>query len=484
MKRIYILTGLMAVIAFTSCKKQLDLKPFNAVTDEQALISPGDFAAAARGMYLRMLSKGNQAIYVPNDYYGGTDNFNFIASNDILADNAISYSGGRQTGLVYQNWDYNGLSTTNFYQDGYSIIRAANVILAKIEQLKDGSRADVEGQALAVRAIVHFDMLRLFGKTYTNASATDLGIPYIKTVQLVADNPARATVKSNYDQIRDDLEKAAGLIDDLSGAKAKGRLSKAAVYGYLSRVYLYRGEWDKCVTASSNALAINGDAGSLAAFPGIWKDATDAGVLFKLAILDVNRLTPGTVLGQNARAEQVPAFDFYNLYKATDVRKAAYFTQKTNEDILLNYVSKYEGRASGNLNVVDIKLMRVAEVLLNRAEAYSNIPGNDGLALADLDNLRSKRYTDFIAGGERGAVLQTAIALQRRLELAFEGDRFVDLKRKNLPVVRNAVYGDRADGTGRPYRKVLLPAGSDKFQLPIDQISINASNGVLIQNPN
>ncbi|MBC8987036.1 RagB/SusD family nutrient uptake outer membrane protein [Pedobacter sp. N36a] len=484
MKRIYILTGLMAVIAFSSCKKQLDLKPFNAVTDEQALIRPSDFAAAARGMYLRMLSKGNQAAYVPNDYYGGTDNFNFIASNDILSDNAISYSGGRQTGLVYQNWDYNGLSTTNFYQDGYSIIRTANAILAKIDNLKDGSRADVEGQALAVRAIVHFDMLRLFGKTYTNASATDLGIPYLKTVQLVTDNPVRATVKSNYDQIRDDLEKAAGLIDDLSAVKAKGRLSRAAVYGYLSRVYLYRGEWDKCVTASSSALAINGDAGSLSEFSGIWKDATDAGVLFKLAVLDVNRLTPGTVLGQNARAEQVPAFDFYNLYKATDVRKAAYFTEKTNEGILLNYVSKYEGRASGNLNVVDIKLMRVAEVLLNRAEAYSNIPGNDGLALADLDNLRSKRYTDFRAGGERGIALQSAIALQRRLELAFEGDRFVDLKRKNLPVVRNARFGDSADGTGRPYRKVLLPAGSDKFQLPIDQISINASNGVLIQNPN
>ena len=483
MKRIYILTGLMAVIAFTSCKKQLDLKPFNAVTNEQALISPGDFAAAVRGMYLRMLSKGNQAVYVPNDYYGGTDNFNFVASNDILSDNAISYTGGRQTGLVYQNWDYNGLTTTNFYQDGYSIIRTANAILAKIDNLKDDSSADVEGQALAIRAIVHFDMLRLFGKTYTNASAADLGIPYIKTVQLVTDNPPRETVKSNYDQIRDDLEKAAGLINDLSGTKAKGRLSKAAVYGYLSRVYLYRGEWAKCVTASNNALAINGDVGSLIAFAGIWKDATDAGVLFKLAVLDVNRLTPGIVLGQNTRAEQVPAFDFFNLYKATDVRKAAYFTVKTNEGVAVNFVSKYEGRASGNVNVVDIKLMRAAEVLLNRAEAYSNIPGHDGLALADLDNLREKRYSDFTAGTETGTALQEAIALQRRLELAFEGDRFVDLKRKNLPVVRNAAFGDRADGTGRVYRKVLLPAGSNKFQLPIDQVSINASNGVLIQNP-
>src|SRR5690606_29351565 len=126
------------------------------------------------------------------------------------------------------------------------------------------------------------------------------------------------------------------------------------------------------------------------------------------------------------------------------------------------YFAKADGTTPG---IVDVKYLRVAEVLLNRAEAYFNL-GDETSALADLNQLRENRYTDFTPGTETGSALSDAIALQRRLELAFEGDRWFDLKRKGLPVERDD-FGDFSDGTGSPCFVKTLPAGDPRWQLPI-----------------
>jgi hypothetical protein len=76
----------------------------------------------------------------------------------------------------------------------------------------------------------------------------------------------------------------------------------------------------------------------------------------------------------------------------------------------------------------------------------------------------------------------TEILRQRRLELAFEGDRFWDLKRRNLPVMRDATKGENADGTGTKYVFSTLPAGDYKFNLPFPQSEINF-NSNFTQNP-
>jgi len=458
----------------SACKKELNLLPYNSVTTSAAFTTANDFKLATVGMYREMINS--------TQYYRGSDNFSFIASNDILSDNAISFSLGRGTGLTYENWQYNGLSTSFFFQDGYAIIRSANSILENINNLKDTTKNNVQGEALAIRSFVYFDLDRIFAKTYANASASDLGVPFVTSTANPFDKPARDKVKANYDQITADLEKAATLINTNNGV---GRFNKASVYGLLSRLYLYKGDWANTISSATKSLAIKSDPGSLTAFPGIWTDATEAGVLLKLQIKDVDNIAIGTSLGQSVnktvRAEYVPAFDFYQLYSASDVRKTAYYTTSTFQTIPIIAVTKYASRAGGNQNTVDIKLIRVAEVLLNRAEAYSR-SGNDPAALVDLNTLRQNRYTNYVPAAETGQPLLNAIALQRRLELAFEGDRFFDLKRLNLPVVRNATYGDGADGTGRKYLFTTLPAGDPRFQLPIDQNSINADPN-LVQNP-
>jgi len=468
----------------SACKKELNLSPYNSVVTSEAFTTPNGFKLATIGMYREMINSTpiNSTTQPTARYYTGNDNFSLIASNDILSDNAISFSLSRNTGLNYQNWQYNGLTTNNSFQGGYAIIRSANAILENIGNLKDSTKNNVQGEALAVRSLVYFDLDRLYAKTYVNASATDLGVPFVTSTANPFDKPVRDNVKANYDQITADLEKAATLINVNNGA---GRFNKAAVYGLLSRLYLYKGDWANTISSASKCLAIKKDPGSLAAFQGIWTDSTDAGVLLKLKILDAENVSIGTSLGQtvngNVKAEYVPAFDFYQLYQNTDVRKKVYYIPSTFQKIPIIAVKKYAGRANGNLNTVDVKLIRVAEVLLNRAEAYSR-SGNDLAAVADLNTLKQNRYTDYVPSAETGQTLLNSIALQRRLELAFEGDRFFDLKRRNLPIVRNATYGDGADGSGRKYSFTTLPAGDPRFQLPIDQNSINADPN-LVQNP-
>ncbi|HVK48800.1 MAG TPA: RagB/SusD family nutrient uptake outer membrane protein, partial [Pseudobacter sp.] len=160
-----------------------------------------------------------------------------------------------------------------------------------------------------------------------------------------------------------------------------------------------------------------------------------------------------------------------------------------------HHVIKYGGRANtvlgtdetgaNSVGVVDYKVIRTAEVLLNRAEAYYKAnPKNEAAALADLRTLKQNRYTGYIPADEvlTGQALLDEILLQRRLELAFEGDRFWDMKRRGQGVSRSTTIGDLSNGTGIPYIFTSLPATDHRWQLPYPQREVNFNTN-LKQNP-
>jgi hypothetical protein len=128
---------------------------------------------------------------------------------------------------------------------------------------------------------------------------------------------------------------------------------------------------------------------------------------------------------------------------------------------------------------VDYKILRAAEVYLNKAEAHFNL-GNESSARSALSELRTRRYLNP-PNGESGVDLRDAIRLERRLEFAFEYQRFFDLKRWGLSVNRTNA-GDQADGLGTPSDVLNLTAGSALFQLPLSQQSLDV-NPNLQQNP-
>jgi len=461
-------------MALVGCKKtELELTPFNQIETTAAFNTQADVNLAVLGMY-----QGLRA----NNYVNGT--WNIIA--DVMSDNLIISSLGRQTLTTFGDWRYNGDATLGFFQTGYTIIRRANAILENIDRFPAGAFKDnAKGEALALRAFVYFDMARVFGKTFQNATTTDSILAYIKSTNTKI-LPTKEPVRSFYPKLVADLNEALPLIATSNGV---GRLNKAAVNGLLSRVHLYMGNWNECISASTAALGATPNLPSRTDFPSIWTDATNNGVLFKIVNTTLDNInTPGVnyyqTVGGLIRSEYVCEYNLRQLYLTTDIRNSTYIQTSLYNGVLQNHVIKYATRPGQVAGVVDYKALRTAEVILNRAEAYYRLGGiaNETLALSDVNLLRANRYSPNSPLVLTGQPLLDEILLQRRLELAFEGDRFWDLKRRNESVSRNNVSGDRADGTGVRYIFTTLTAGDYRFQLPYPSTEINF-NSNFKQNP-
>lgn len=471
MKKFLYLFVLLAL--FNSCKKsELDLFPFNQIETTNAFNTVTDVSLAINGMYngLRV-----------NNYVNGT--WNIIA--DVLADNLITSSAGRTTLTTFGDWRYNGDNTLGFFQTGYTINRRANAILENIEKFPAGAFKDnAKGEALALRAMVYLDMVRVYSKTFENATTTDSTLSYVTTSDAKI-LPTKEAVKGFYNKVIADLTTALPLIATSNGT---GRLNKAAVAGLLSRAYLYTGDMANCITASNAALGTTPVLPNITDFPRIWTDATENGVLFKVINTSLdNNSTQGVnyyqPVGGNIRSEYVVEWNLRQLYLPSDIRTSTYILTSPFNGFLQNHVIKYNNKGGTTpAGVVDAKTLRTAEVLLNRAEAYQR-SGFNSQALADLNLLKSNRYSPYTPiVGLTGPALLDEILAERRLELAFEGDRFWDLKRRNLPVLRDGTKGDRADGTGVKYIFTTLNANDFRFQIPYPQSEINYNTGFK-QNP-
>ncbi|MEO6869456.1 MAG: RagB/SusD family nutrient uptake outer membrane protein [Ginsengibacter sp.] len=477
-KYIYVIIGLLVLTA--SCKKsELDLFPYDQIETTQAFNTPADVTLAVNGMYAGIRTSGS--------YYTGT--WNILA--DATADNIITNQDGRGSFRTFAEWRYTGSNTYGLFSGGYTIIRRANAILENIDKFPAGTfHDDAKGQALACRAMVYFDMARVYAKTYLNATASDSILPYVTSTDPTI-TPKKELVTDFYNKVIADLNAAIPLISDLNvqSPSVKNpniiRLTKVSTNAILSRVLLYKGDYAGTISAANAALGTSYKEVSIANFSKIWTDETDSGVLFKIrnTVLDNNNtlgVNYSQTVGGKIRAEFTVEYNFYQMFASNDIRKSAYITTGLYNGVLYNDVIKWLIRPGGVTGVVDGKVIRTAEVLLNRMEAYYR-SGNQPAALADLRILKAARYSGYDPTAENlsGQALLDEILLQRRLELAFEGDRFFTLKRLNLPVNRDGTKGERADGSGTPYVFTTLAAGDYRFQLPYPalELSVNPNFG-------
>ena len=457
-------------LSVLSCQEDdITYRPLNAVNEATVLKKIGDFQNVLRGAYIYMRNGTG---------YAGE----FLIDTEVMTDNLIYNPGGRGTNLDGFRW----LSTANsphfdMYEAAYRPAEFASKVINNIGNLAPSAERDnIEGEARFIRALTHFDLVRSYSKIPTQSADAmgSLGIYYLKTFEPFA-KPSRPTVQDTYNNIVADLELAKVLIGNSNSVTA-GRASKSAVAGLLSRVYLYMGEYQKAIDAADLALAsTTGAMGTIASgqdFVKLWDDANVNGVLFKLVIQDIDNTIPGTVYlqgGANARkSEYVVSKELNDLYVDTpakkDIRKTAYTANSKYAGKFYNHVIKYDGKTTGTANVIDIKIVRLEEVLLNKAEAQYRLNGG---GLATLDLLRAKRYitvpAPFVAGTETGQALIDAIMLERRLELAFEMDRFFTLKRLGMDMNRNETDGQFSDGTGVPANVTFIAAGDYRWQMPI-----------------
>lgn len=464
MKNIFkTLIFVFGLVAFNSCDSELNQQPNDALSPDTYYNTIADFDAAIRGVYSGFLRSG---------YYGDF----YLSRPDIMTDNVILAQAGRRSNQSFHEWRHSPNLSWDMMEDPYIVTNRANLIIANAGNLPDGQdKNNFLGEARAARALALFDMLRVYSKALTQTGASgSLGMPIITEID-PAIRKLRPTVEESYQFVIDELEAAKDLLNDDNGV---GRINKNTANALLSRAYLYAGQYPNAITAAN---AVTASVASPGTFPGVWIDASEDGVIFKI---DQDRILDGTGIGiewsqsvgNTVVPEYVLSFELANLYQSNDVRKNAYSSILQDSDgNIYNAITKMFGEAGQNNGVVDAKVIRAAEVYLNKAEAHAMAGGQDTQALAALDMVRSNRYTGFVSGGETGAALLDAIKLERRLELFAEGHRLFDVKRWNEGISRSATDGEFFDGTGTPVPSAFLnlPAGSDLFQLPIPQAEIN-----------
>lgn len=366
----------------------------------------------------------------------------------------------------------------------YRTIDRANRVLGALPNAVSSGAADdalklkLRGEALFLRAFCHFELYRF----YSNSSvATDLAMAYMETPSLAP--TSRITVGPYFVKLKADMAEAKKLLPnslvDVSRANA------LAVSGLQARVALYLKEYTDAVTYSSEYIA-GLPLSPRSQFSGIWTDANkNESALIFVRTTATSRM--GSLYrGTSASASNIgtitwrPSDKLWNSYdQVNDIRFASYLKDEPllpSNRSSTRLVYKYAGTTYGTSaeNVANQKVMRTGEMYLIRAEAQAE---NNNLVAAaqDLNDLRAARITGYVpvALATKDAAI-TAILDERFKELAFEGHRFWDLKRRNLPVSRLLADAPNAAAA-------TLAAGNYRFLLPIPDPEIKA-NPVIQQN--
>jgi hypothetical protein len=448
------------VLSFTACKKQLDLRPTDTIDDTKAFQTVGDLEKGAIGAY--------------SAYGGGQSNGIYIAS--ILADEAKISSENRGQGQFSFKWQYtaSGSEHNADFANFYRAIDRLNRVIAVSDDIQATNATEaalknrVRAELLAIRGMSHYELLRRFMPSGYDANA--LGVPIMLTSELTG-LPARSTVGAVMAQIESDLATARG-IAELPNAVTDGlRLSKAAVAAYQARAALLKRDWNAAATYATDAITLSGTTlTTRTQFPSIWTDVTNTGVIFRLR----NNYTPQLYFRDvNGDVFFEPSDKLKQQFnRTTDIRFSTFFGTGAGDTSI---VVKYPGSALQGPQRNDIKDVRIAEMYLLRAEARAEL-NQLATAAADVNLIRANRITGYVdVTFATKDIAITEIINERFKELAYEGFRFFDLKRRGLGVTRLA-----SDVQSTSW--MSLPAGDFHFGLPIPQHELLANPNAQ-QNP-
>ncbi|MCS7018004.1 MAG: RagB/SusD family nutrient uptake outer membrane protein [Cytophagales bacterium] len=474
----YTLAFSVAFVAASCANIVNEVNPTHILDKSNAFRTIENYEAALNGAYAQLRSV---------NAYGRNQSAIPDMMSDNLKESPENLPQGTR-GMV--DWVYaadNG-AVADAWLGLYTIINSTNVVINGIDALTTPANQRtanrIKGQALALRAWIHFDLLKWFANSYARNS-TDPAVPIMTTVSSENPNlrPPRATVREVYDRIFADLNEALRLLSDvdraINTASRRVNIDAIAVNAMLARISLYAGQDADAIRFATNVINALPLA-TRAQFPAIWRDESAAEVAWAI------RFNPGEggpalevySPAGNDRASFDVSPDMVALYdQANDIRYSTYmapgFSTRTPRPASRVIPIKYLGKGNNRDGVVDFKVLRTGEMYLIRAEARLR-SGDSAGALQDLNTLRAARIQNFVPGNETGAALTQAIANERRRELFLEGHRWFDLKRTTRTINRQ--------NCTPPATQCSLGPNSLRWTWPIPTPELNA-NPNMTQNP-
>jgi hypothetical protein len=492
MKNITIIVSILGLLLVTSCEGFLDVKPSNSAAAETSITNANDAKIVMNGMMSRMTS---------SSYYGR----NFIMYGDVRGGDFAVRSQGRGLDALYS---FNHSQTTNnygsYWSQIYNCILQANNLIMNIEKIEDeGSGSDAlsqyKGQALTLRALMYFDLVRLYGKPY-DMDKTSFGVPLILEPLDASDQPLRASVEDVYTQILKDLTDASPL---LSTSKQNGYINYYGNMALQAKVNLYMENYTAALAAAEDVIE-NGPyvLYTNANWYDSWATQFDTESIFELAIY-ANEADLGTgSLG----------YYLLRLYKVTGASgwfmASDYWLQRMYQDpgdirlaimdedestinevdtIRLGSCMKYVGGHEmegdkGKASATNIKVIRLSEVYLIAAEAAFNLTTPNLTKAVDYLNEIRERAPNLDPATE-GTITMEMIEDERSKELFAEGQRFFDMMRWGKQIELNDDFISPA--VSILSRDKIIDRTFYKTILPIPQSEINANPPIAAQqNPN
>ena len=443
MKKQYIITLLITSLIFTGCSKYLDVAPKSSVAEEQMFASEIGFDQALVGVYSQL---GTQNLY------GDRLSLGFVSA---LAQNytqSVSTAPYYNTRALDYNTDEVRNSLSGIWSSSYNAIAGLNKILEKAEAnravLSNDGYNRIKGEALALRAYLHFDLFRLFGPEYV-AGINMKSIPYETKVDAFANVPLSS--KDFCAKVLEDIQESTALLKDIDPIfntstdinTRRIKLNYYGVKGLEARVNMYIG--NKVAAAQAAREVIDSQK-----FPFVTVSTvnTTAGTKDRLFLNElVFAVRSRNILDWTERYFRFymnanygltrTAANFNTIYESstTDIRKLYLFEQDQN----VVYPSKFwqtyttisgESLTSARRKDQIVPLIRISEMYYILAECLDN--ANEGII--ELNKVRTARALVKLPETQTttDVFLNAEIQKEYHKEFYAEGQYFFYLKRKNI----------------------------------------------------
>lgn len=431
----------------------------------------------------RVAEEDQEQVFTPNQFvigvYGNFTEFSYAFSwlgiTEIISDNADKGSSPSDTGAdknLLDNFEFTStvLSVRSMWTIWYKTIgRATNAIeVTENFGLSDEALKNrLIGEAQFLRALNYFFLVRYFG---------DVPLQHVNL-------EVRAPKAEVYDFIIQDLKNAEASLPVKSGYPAEdlGRATKGAAQALLAKVYLQRENWSEALNYANKVI----DSGEYSLEPNyenIWREAFENGVE---SIFEIQARGESVAHGiqqysttQGARGPSGWGWGFNSpTQDLVDAFDSEQDSIRKNVTIIFAGETLFDGRevspnvenprynekaySSANAGAGDsdknMRLLRYAEVLLIKAEAANEL-NDTATALDALNEVRARVELNPVLTTNQ-AELREAIWKERRLELAFEHDRWFDLLRTG-----------RAGEVMRAHGKNFIDGKHELFPIPENQL--------------
>lgn len=309
-----------------------------------------------------------------------------------------------------------------FWNNSYNQIYAANAVLEGVRTATFSAqeKAQLEGEALFIRGLLHFYLLQLFGE-----------IPYIQTTDYRINSIVGRMPKDEvYSRIITDLKTAESLLLPTYSSTERVRANSFVVKALLARVYLYTGKWDDANKWATTVIENN----SVYIFENnlnkiFLRNSTEAIWQFMPALTGKNTDEGAFFIFTSGPPPLVALSEsLMNSFAVNDLRKTAWTSAVSNGSRTWYYAHKYKEPRSTSTSKEYSMVLRLTEQYLIRAEARTELGDLMG-AKEDLNKIRKRAGLSDIVASSKEEILE-AIIQERRKELFSEyGHRFFDLKR-------------------------------------------------------